>query len=984
MESIVSHISEQAIQDLLKQDNHCLYLWDQHGRILAASPTALKFFGVPSKEDIYNKHFTFMPEYQPDGNNSLTAMAYLTDHALQFGNTSVNWLYKMSNGRHVDCRLQLHSGEYTGKKVVCAFVSQLFQEENNTNRQVQQRLQDILDSSPLICLIFDINANLLDCNERALTFSGIADKHQFVENFFEIAPEKQPGGEPSRDRAQQVLRIADEKGYCEADWMHTIHGQEYPCEVHIKKYNLEDDNKVFVVHALDMREHYKDKDTERIAQQRLQAMLDSSPLLCAVYDKNGKCLEVSQGAEPLFGIVDKQWFIDDVLAFFPRTQPDGQLSQDKFANKFKQAFEKGSLTLEWMYQTMDAEPIPCEEYLERVILNDRECVICYVRDLREHKRILAKAEEAFRREHLANQSKTRFLARMSHEIRTPMNAVIGITEIELQKDNNPPDIEEALLNIYSSSSLLLTIINDILDLAKIEAGKMEVVPDKYETVSLISDTLQLNLMHLRSNKLMFKLNIDDRLPSHMTGDVLRIKQILNNMLSNAFKYTQEGEVVLSFRLEGTLPEATLVVVVEDTGQGMTKEQTDSLFGGEFTRFNPQYNHSIEGTGLGMFITHQLVSMMGGRIDVASQMGKGSTFTVRIPQESDSEEPIDPEMAAQLKKLEVKNLRKINRRSRMPMPYGKVLVVDDVESNLYVAKGFLAQYQLQIDTADSGFDAIDKVRKGEVYDIIFMDHMMPGMDGIEATKALHEMGYDRPIVALTANNLKGHEELFLNNGFCGFIPKPINTNLLNSYLMRFVGRKQATGQIQSQAVDTALRVVTQPAKDLSEKLTEAFLRDAIKAVALLERILSSEKLDEDTLKTYTTCVHGMKSALGNIGEEVLSQTASSLEQAGRSAAAIHVITPRFLENLKTVMKARTGEDNEDTSDEDPQSLQNLFTSICGFCQDYNKRGAQRKLNELKNMKCSKQTREAAAQLVALLLHSEFEEAAELAKTQARRY
>jgi len=392
-----------------------------------------------------------------------------------------------------------------------------------------------------------------------------------------------------------------------------------------------------------------------------------------------------------------------------------------------------------------------------------------------------------------NQQKSNFLARMSHEIRTPMNAILGIAEIQLQDESLPPGVSEAFVKINNSGNLLIGIINDILDLSKIEAGKLELTSAKYDVPSLISDTVQLNALYFDSKQIKFKLSVDENVPLSLIGDELHIKQILNNLLSNAFKYTEKGEVSLTVTadykpLGGTL-HVPLVFRVSDTGQGMTAAQLRHL-GDEYSRFNMEANRTTEGTGLGMSITMKLVKMMNGEISVDSKLGKGTTVTVRLPQRNVGlgvSGTIGRELAENLQNLNIHSKPRIKKEqiTRTPMPYGKVLIVDDVRSNLYVARGLMVPYGLSIDTAASGFEAVEKIKKGAEFDVIFMDHMMPKMDGIEATKIIRGMGYTRPIIALTANALAGQAEMFIENGFDGFISKPIDIRQLNSSLNKFI-------------------------------------------------------------------------------------------------------------------------------------------------------------------------------------------------------
>jgi signal transduction histidine kinase/ActR/RegA family two-component response regulator len=397
---------------------------------------------------------------------------------------------------------------------------------------------------------------------------------------------------------------------------------------------------------------------------------------------------------------------------------------------------------------------------------------------------------AFHDAETANRAKSAFLATMSHEIRTPMNAIIGIAQIELQRDDLPQRETEALDKIYNSGNNLLGIINDILDLSKIESGKLDLNPVVYDMPSLLHDTVQLNAVRIGAKQIKFFLDVNENLPSKFFGDDLRLKQILNNFLSNSIKYPESGHVKLSVNHLNNGKDTILQFVIEDTGQGMKPEDLKKLFS-EFARFNTESNRATEGTGLGLMITKRLVEMMDGTIRVESEYGIGSKFTVEVRQKSVECEVIGADISEKLR-----NFTFINEKYRVKkqqlvhelMPYGKVLVVDDVPVNLYVAKGLMQTYKLNIETAGSGSQAIDMVKSGNVYDVIFMDHMMPLMDGIETTQKLRAMGYAGIIVALTANALVGNDEMFTKNGFDDYISKPIDVHKLNTLLDKYVRDK----------------------------------------------------------------------------------------------------------------------------------------------------------------------------------------------------
>ena len=507
----------------------------------------------------------------------------------------------------------------------------------------------------------------------------------------------------------------------------------------------------------------------------------------------------------------------------------------------------------------------------------------------------------------ANKAKSDFLSAMSHEIRTPMNAIIGITEIQLQRDVVDAESRMAIERIYTSGDLLLGIINDILDLSKIEAGKLVLMVDKYEIASLVSDTAQLNMMRVGSKRIRFELHIDEDMPVNLLGDELRVKQIMNNLLSNAFKYTAGGTVKLIVTAEESAKkedEIILSIKVSDTGQGMKKEQLDKLFD-EYSRFNLETNRSTEGTGLGMSITKNLIRLMGGEISVESEYGVGSTFSVRLPQGRVGSEVLGSEMAENLRQFRSYNMAQMKRTqiTREPMPYGSILIVDDVETNAYVAKGLLIPYELKIESVSSGYAAIERIKSGRQYDVIFMDHMMPEMDGVETTRHLREMGYNHPIVALTANAVAGQANIFLENGFDDFISKPIDLRQMNMLLNKLIRDKQPPDVIEAARKAAEARkvysVLPQQMDDM--EFVRIFIREAEKSLITLEKLTGKEEWykNEDEVRKYIIHIHTIKSALVNIGKYDLSAVALKLEQAARNNITEIVIdeSSRFFNTLR---------------------------------------------------------------------------------------
>jgi signal transduction histidine kinase/CheY-like chemotaxis protein len=396
-----------------------------------------------------------------------------------------------------------------------------------------------------------------------------------------------------------------------------------------------------------------------------------------------------------------------------------------------------------------------------------------------------------------SKAKSVFLANMSHEMRTPMNVIVGLTDLMLE-EKEPVNIKETLGKINTAGNTLMGLINDVLDMSKIEAGKLELTPVQYDVASLLNDIITLNIIRIEEKPITFKLDINDNLPSSFLGDDLRIKQILNNLLSNAFKYTKKGSVTLGISSQRDSRHHNdgvwLSFYISDTGIGIRKEDIVKLFT-DFNQVDTRANREIEGTGLGLSITKRFVELMSGEISVESEYGVGTTFRVRIRQGFATDKPIGKETLESLRTFHYSDKKKLAQEKLMrpDLSYARVLVVDDFPTNLDVAEGMLRKYKMQVDCVMSGQESIDLIAAGEpVYNAIFMDHMMPGMDGMEATAAIRALGTEYAknisIIALTANVVAGNEQMFLSNGFNAFLPKPFNVMSLDSIIQRWVRDK----------------------------------------------------------------------------------------------------------------------------------------------------------------------------------------------------
>ncbi len=392
----------------------------------------------------------------------------------------------------------------------------------------------------------------------------------------------------------------------------------------------------------------------------------------------------------------------------------------------------------------------------------------------------AKREDALE----ANRAKSDFLANMSHEIRTPINAVLGFNEMIL-RENTDPNVKEFSLDIRSSGNSLLALINDILDFSKIEAGKMEILPVTYDLSTMLNDLINVIGYRAMEKGLSLRVDIDPTLPHVLYGDEVRIKQIITNLLTNAVKYTEDGFVEMQIEYEQLDDyQIEMTVKVKDTGQGIKEEDIEKLYL-PFERLDSTRNRNIEGTGLGIPLTRTLLELMGSKLEIESTYGVGSIFSFVLRQEVENWEPIGA-LDEALKKAK---LSESTERHYFTAPAARILTVDDIPINLKVFRSLLKRTQIRIDTANNGMEALAMMRKVK-YDMIFLDHMMPEMDGIETYERMkadrfNVNRYVTPVIALTANAVSGAREMYIDKGFEDYLTKPIDSGKLESMLVKYL-------------------------------------------------------------------------------------------------------------------------------------------------------------------------------------------------------
>lgn len=639
--------------------------------------------------------------------------------------------------------------------------------------------------------------------------------------------------------------------------------------------------------------------------------------------------------------------------------------------------------------------------VEETVLKDNELIQGYMMTIvdvtkiieQNHlmKRLVLQTEDA-------NRAKTNFVSNMSHEIRTPMNSIVGITEILLRSRHSPKE-QEYLLNIQSSGRVLLTIINDVLDCSKMEAGKMQLFDEPYDTCSLFHD-LRISMENrIGHSGLELIYDIDQDIPCKLKGDMGRIRQVIINLVNNAIKYTEKGSVRFSVHVrQKNTDKVMLYYEVADTGIGIRKEDQKILFDA-FQRVEMDRNRYVEGTGLGLTISQNLVNMMGGVIEVESEYGKGSRFFFTIEQTI-----IDPTPVSAVNYNGQKdNVTEKEAECLFIAPEAHILLVDDNELNLVVAKELLKPLRMQIDTAENGLQAVKMVR-GSQYDLVLMDHMMPVMDGIEAAKAIRALPEDKyqklPIIALTANAMVDARKEFLNAGMNGFVAKPIDfariCNQLKLWLpkdlVRDVPKEEAKKLLADDLSDREIQPEDpQMGFSFEEGVNHCGSKAALmKTIRIFYRTIDSKAnkieqcLKEGLISDYVIEVHALKSSALLIGAVPLSEAAKELEGYGKQGKTelLEEKTPDLLamyRDFKDILKPYADKEEaarqEASNGEWCQALQQIHQCIEQFDLD----GVDRIMEKLEEYQIPECIRESMDQLRVYVADVSMEEIMELTDT-----
>ena len=1067
--------AEERIRLMFDSSPYCCELWDEDNNLIDCNQETVNLFGVADKKEFIENFFAFSPEYQSNGQRSQDLAAIYNKRAFEEGSLVIKWMHQLKDGSPLPVETTLVRVMMNETPVLAAY-SRDMRQHNKMMEEIEYRdrlLQSINQATNVLLTAED------DYRFEASLLEGIGIIGSCLDvGCIEIWQNRTVDG-----KLQAVLKHF---WYCDKtlelkstpassnpviNYSDTPNWEKRLREGEIIQGSIEDlgpeDQAFFgsygVVATLLMPlfiqgefwgfccidDYFK---VRHFTEEETGLIYSSTLMVINSWLRNDLARDIRATAEQLKRFTDiMENILNSINSMIYVSVPEtGELL---FINDhMKEHFGiEGDVIGQICYTVLQkdqdcmCEFCPCKQLAEEPesIIEWEEHNDLTGRTYRNMDRFIrwldgqivhlqhsVDVTELFSAKEQAEQgsrAKSDFLAKMSHEIRTPMNAIIGMTELAL-RSTDLAMVRDHIVTVRQAGSNLLSIINDILDFSKIETGKLEIILGNYFLSTLINDLISIIRMRVVDTRIRFVVNIDSKVPNSLIGDEVRIRQALLNIISNAVKYTEKGFV--SFSISGKqLNDTTeqLYFKVEDSGIGIKPEDLSKLFG-DYTQFDQEKNKGIEGTGLGLAITKSIINAMDGDIEVQSEYGRGSRFTVKLPQLIASAEPIakvndpkgkrvliyerredyvhsvmytivDLEVACILVDNDVDLEERLSKESfdfifvayylytanadlvtqyagkakiivlaefgeaipdnelnilatpvhaisiadvlnggtssfarndrfdsavHFTAPQAKVLVVDDINTNLKVAEGLLLPYKMKVDLCRSGQEAINMIAAAR-YDLVFMDHKMPGMDGIETTEHLRKLGEEDsyykelPIVALTANAVAGTREMFLASGFNDFLSKPIDTAEINVILERWLPREmQEAAAAPAEApegggseeesltlsgVDVKRGIMFSGGKlNLYLEVLDIFYRDSQEKKEEIEACLK-----RDDIALYTVLTHAFKGACANIGAVSLSEEAKDLEMAGirEDRAFIDEKTGPFFEHLSVLLEEIRG-------------------------------------------------------------------------------
>ena len=887
------------------------HFWDEELNIIDCNQAAVKMFNQSSKQEYIEKYFELTPEFQPDGMRSIDKLRYLINETCKSGYQKVEWMRRSLDGEPIPVEITLVRVEYEDKKLIAGYCRDLREHRQMTD-DIEKR-DTLLNVINRIAVLLLAAANEEKFEESLLEGMALIGRCLGVD-FVQIWPNEVHDG---------ILHFA-----LQYKWLSDIGEQAPPIQIGTAVPYSQRWKELFLrgecingpLSALPQEDQdllsplgitstvtlplfYQDKFwglfcvddcvKERYFNEgELNLMFSAGLMLVNAINRNLQAAEMSLqltklnlvvkatkiglwGMEvikddpvnpnnalmwsdefrQMLGFTDETDFPNILSSWSDRLHPDDKArTLAAFAKHLLDTTGKTPFDLEYRLQKKDGQYAYYRD--SGTTIRDEQGnavrVAGALLDITETKNLLFDLKTEKEAAQSANKAKSEFLANMSHEIRTPMNAIIGMSEILGHEELNDRQISY-VNDIRTSAQSLLGIINDILDMSKIEAGRLELQPTDY-IFEQFADNIVSMFTHVAGNKgLDFIYETSGNIPECLLGDDIRLRQALTNICGNAVKFTEKGYVKLSVTTDGGM----LIFKVEDTGTGIYKEDIPKLFNA-FEQADKSKNRGLVGTGLGLSITKAFVEMMGGEITAESEYGHGAAFTISVP----------------IVEGNAENIRQVKASSitrAISAPDAKVLVTDDNGFNLKVASGFLNFMDIEAELADSGAKAIELVQEKD-YDIVFMDHMMPEMDGVETVHKIRELGgkYEElTIIALTANAIAGAREMFLENGFNDFVSKPIDASELQDIVLRHLPK----GKIQEGESNDNRQALLAKEAELRRKSILTFTKEN---KSTFESI--TKALNEGDITTAHRIAHTLKSNSGYLGKHALHDALFSLEMS----------------------------------------------------------------------------------------------------------
>ena len=902
--------ANERMKILLDKTPLACRLWDSSYNVVDCNEAAVRLFGFKDKQECLERYPELYPEYQPDGRRSVEKVEELIQKAFEEGGCSFDWTYKTLDGTAMPAEIILVRVELEDGYAVAGYTRDM-REHNKMMRDIEFRnnLLQAVNRATAILLHSDLDSfeNALHQSMKILAEAVMVDRVRVFKNhaiggelyctqlyewseFVESMHGKEitvnvsygrqvPGWEELlsngkcvhsmvRDMSpaerlhlapQNILSIIVVPVFIEGQfWGHVgfddCHRERLFTEEEISI--LSSTGLLFAEAMLRNKMVVNIRDTslqlkaaaEKALEdeERMQLMLDAMPLACRLFGRNYKFIDCNQAALDLAGVTTKEEYIKTFNDLLPEFQPCGRPSQELKMEYLDMGFEKGYVRFDWMYRKLDGEPLPCEITFVRLMYKGEYIIAGYARDLREQKAVI----EEMRRAEIAEESskaKSRFLANMSHEIRTPMNSIMGFTELALDRSDSS-QVNGYLIKILDSTRWLLRIVDDILDISKIEAGKMVFENIPFDLRAVILRCQSIVMPSAMEKGLELRINVEPPIGGNLMGDPLRLYQALMNLLYNAVKFTNTGTIHFSTRVTSQGDgRAAVYFEVKDTGIGMDPEQLDKVFE-SFIQADSSTTRNYGGTGLGLSITKNLVELMGGKLAVESSPGAGAKFSFELL--FDTVEA-SGDISGDFNLLE------------KPRFDGLILICDDNPLNQQVICEHLASVGLRTMVAENGQAGVEmveeRIQRGEKpFDLILMDIFMPVMDGVEAASKITALDTKTPMVAMTANIMAGELKKYEEHGMPDSLGKPFTSRELWRLLLKYL---KPVGGFAMEESDG----------ELQKKLRVNFAKANQAIYAEI-----SEAMAAGEIKLAHRLAHTLKGNAGQIGKIGLFNAAGALE------------------------------------------------------------------------------------------------------------